>query len=79
MLLTQRLFTVSVFISCFMAHKADVWVLGAQGYFSTQSFINLSGTCLTCISQSHNAHKCSLLWAEKSDVCLMSHLTSYCR
>lgn len=41
MLLTQHLVMVSVFISCFTAHRADVWAPGAQGYYSTQHFINL--------------------------------------
>lgn len=54
MLLTQHLVMDSVFISCFTAHRADVWALGAQGYFSTQHFINLPGTFNTHIKHLHN-------------------------
>lgn len=43
MLLSQQLVMVSVHISCITstAHRADVWALGAQGYFAPQCVLTL--------------------------------------
>lgn len=65
-LLTQHLVMVSVFISCFTAHRTDVWALGAQGYFSTPHFINLLSTFNTHVHTS--THKITSVLHESLDL-----------